>query len=140
MPQPTCTICDSEYALLIVTDWSDGETTNVGAACLPGYALSMAAGTTGGMTPEQAETYGILFDQVAANDTRPARKQPKRAVARSSGNPTSTPADTAGTAEHGMSGPEPPPEPHTNDSTATPTQTEDHALSHPVVTGNAPPE
>jgi len=43
---------------------------------LPAYALAFAASVTKDMPPEVAEAYGELYDNVAANDTRPNRVAP----------------------------------------------------------------
>lgn len=77
MAQPECTFCGEEYGVLMDSDLVDGGTQVIGPACLPGYAIMLAAAVTTGMTPELAEVYGQYFDQIAANDTRVKRKSRK---------------------------------------------------------------
>lgn len=70
MAQLVCTMCEAEAAIVLFTDMANGDTTNVGPACISGFALGLAAATTADMPPELAESYGAQFDQIAANDTR----------------------------------------------------------------------
>lgn len=56
----------------MMTDMQSGDTTVVGAGCLAGFALGFAATVSAGMTPEAATAYGEQFDQIRANDSRPA--------------------------------------------------------------------
>lgn len=79
MAQPVCNFCDNEYGLLMDTNLMEGDTKVVGANCLIGYALSMAVAVTAGMSPDTAVAYGDLFDQIAANGTRPERVTPQNA-------------------------------------------------------------
>lgn len=66
----TCGLCENEGAVLMYTVIENGDTINVGQACLSGFALGQAASLTEGMTPELCEAYGAQFDAIAANDKR----------------------------------------------------------------------
>lgn len=73
MANLSCTLCDAESGVLMVTMLEDGDTQIVGPQCMPGYALSMAAAATQGLPRESGDAFGELFDAVAANDPRPPK-------------------------------------------------------------------
>ncbi len=77
MALPACTICEAETGVLMDTTLTDGDTTIVGPACLPGYALSIAAACTRGLPAEAGDAFGGLFDQISANDPRSPQRPPE---------------------------------------------------------------
>lgn len=76
MAQPVCNFCEQEYGVIMVTDLIDPSTNSIGGQCLIGYAMSLAAAVTANISPDGAEAYGELFDQIAANDSRRPRVVP----------------------------------------------------------------
>ena len=80
MPTLACTLCEAENGVLMDTNLDSGDTTIVGPACLPGFALSLAGAVTQGMPAEAGDAYGALFDAIAANDPRPPARAAKAPV------------------------------------------------------------
>jgi len=72
-------MCDQETAVVMFTQMDTGDTASVGAACLPGFTLTLAATMSHDMPPETAAQYGDLFDAIAANDSRPKSSDASRA-------------------------------------------------------------
>lgn len=70
MAKPPCSNQDGNEAYLSLVNLENGEVATPCIGCLPAFVLSMAAGLTTGLAPEEAEALGTLFDQIAANDTR----------------------------------------------------------------------
>lgn len=70
MAKPPCSNQDGNEAYLSLVNLDNGEVATPCILCLPAFALSMAAGLTTGLGPEEADALGALFDQIAANDTR----------------------------------------------------------------------
>lgn len=97
----TCTMCETNSALLLDTNLDDGECQSICGPCLPGYALSMALALTMGMTPEECEAFGELFDGIHANDVRASASPAPTAARRSR---SRIPAQSAGDATHADTG------------------------------------
>lgn len=70
MANPACTFCEQYEGVLIATNLDDGDTQTLCGGCLPGWAIGMAAGLIGSMTPEQAAEHYDAIDQVYAADPR----------------------------------------------------------------------
>lgn len=94
MAKPVCTYCGDFEAILLMTNMDDGDTQAICPSDVPMFILSMAGQVTEGMTPEQSEQFGALFDQIKANDARtPAPAARKRAA--KSAPPADPPPPTA---------------------------------------------
>lgn len=98
MAAPPCTMCDNEMAMIVATIIDTGDVEFVGAQCLPGYALAMAAQMTTGMTAEACEAYGEQFDAISANDQRQASRSASGAGKRSRKTQSAPSADSASSA------------------------------------------
>jgi hypothetical protein len=70
MANPACTFCEQNEGVMMSTNLTDGDTVIACGACLPGYALGMAAAVTQGMEQHEALQYADALDTIYANDPR----------------------------------------------------------------------
>lgn len=60
-----CDLCNAEGAVAMFTNLTDGQVTTIGASCMPGFALGLAAELAEAIPADQRDAYADLAGTVA---------------------------------------------------------------------------